>query len=123
MPVSDSVILGKDVRIFHEQLVNLYGCRVGDESKIGAFGVFASEAMSFGLPVCSFIQPNVREQIPDLPIVQCTIDTLKANLRELIRDREKRDKIGYEGWQFARRHFDQDRIYEALWKIYLDLIS
>ena len=37
MPVSDSVILGKDVRIFHEQLVNLYGCRVGDESKIGAF--------------------------------------------------------------------------------------
>jgi len=37
MPVSDSVKLGKDVRIFHPQLVNLYGCSVGDETKIGTF--------------------------------------------------------------------------------------
>jgi UDP-2-acetamido-3-amino-2,3-dideoxy-glucuronate N-acetyltransferase len=35
--VDSSVVLGKDVAIFHESLVNLYGCRVGDESKIGAF--------------------------------------------------------------------------------------
>ncbi len=37
MPVDSSVVLGKDVRIFHEGLVNLYGCRVGDDTKIGAF--------------------------------------------------------------------------------------
>lgn len=37
MPVSESVSLGKDVRIFHPSLVNLYGCSVGDETKIGAF--------------------------------------------------------------------------------------
>jgi len=37
MPISDSVILGKDVKIFHPQLVNLYGCKVGDETKIGTF--------------------------------------------------------------------------------------
>jgi acetyltransferase-like isoleucine patch superfamily enzyme len=37
MPVSDSVKLGRDVRIFHASLVNLYGCTVGDESRIGAF--------------------------------------------------------------------------------------
>jgi acetyltransferase-like isoleucine patch superfamily enzyme len=37
MPVSDSVKLGRDVRIFHPSLVNLYGCTVGDESRIGAF--------------------------------------------------------------------------------------
>ncbi len=37
MPVADSVKLGKDVKIFHPQLVNLYGCSVGDETKIGAF--------------------------------------------------------------------------------------
>ena len=37
MPISDSVTLGVDVKIFHPQLVNLYGCSVGDETKIGAF--------------------------------------------------------------------------------------
>jgi UDP-2-acetamido-3-amino-2,3-dideoxy-glucuronate N-acetyltransferase len=37
MPISDDVQLGRDVKIFHPQLVNLYGCRVGDETKIGSF--------------------------------------------------------------------------------------
>jgi UDP-2-acetamido-3-amino-2,3-dideoxy-glucuronate N-acetyltransferase len=37
MPVTPDVKLGKDVRIFHPDLVNLYGCIVGDESKIGTF--------------------------------------------------------------------------------------
>ena len=37
MPVADSVTLGKDVRIFQPSLVNLYGCAIGDETKVGAF--------------------------------------------------------------------------------------
>lgn len=37
MPIAPDVILGRDVRIFHPDLVNLYGCSIGDESKIGAF--------------------------------------------------------------------------------------
>jgi UDP-2-acetamido-3-amino-2,3-dideoxy-glucuronate N-acetyltransferase len=37
MPISDSVSLGRDVAIFHRDLVNLYGCRIGAETKIGAF--------------------------------------------------------------------------------------
>jgi UDP-2-acetamido-3-amino-2,3-dideoxy-glucuronate N-acetyltransferase len=37
MPITPSVKLGRDVRIFHADLVNLYGCSIGDESKIGAF--------------------------------------------------------------------------------------
>jgi UDP-2-acetamido-3-amino-2,3-dideoxy-glucuronate N-acetyltransferase len=36
MPSHD-VRLGRDVRIFHPDLVNLYGCSVGDETRIGAF--------------------------------------------------------------------------------------
>jgi UDP-2-acetamido-3-amino-2,3-dideoxy-glucuronate N-acetyltransferase len=36
MPVTD-VQLGDDVRIFHPELVNLYGCRIGSGTKIGAF--------------------------------------------------------------------------------------
>ena len=37
MPISDDVILGEGVTIFHPDLVNLYGCVVGDETKIGTF--------------------------------------------------------------------------------------
>ncbi len=37
MPISDTVVLGKDVNIFQPSLVNLYGCSIGDETKIGAF--------------------------------------------------------------------------------------
>ena len=37
MPIASDVILGRDVRIFQPELVNLYGCAIGNESKIGAF--------------------------------------------------------------------------------------
>jgi UDP-2-acetamido-3-amino-2,3-dideoxy-glucuronate N-acetyltransferase len=37
MPVNENVQLGKNVKIFHPQLVNLYGCRIDDETKVGAF--------------------------------------------------------------------------------------
>jgi acetyltransferase-like isoleucine patch superfamily enzyme len=37
MPIAPDVILGSDVRIFQPELVNLYGCSIGDETKIGAF--------------------------------------------------------------------------------------
>lgn len=37
MPIADDVILGQDVTIFHPQLVNLYGCTIGDGTRIGTF--------------------------------------------------------------------------------------
>lgn len=37
MAIHDNVKLGDKVKIFHPHLVNLYGCTVGDETKIGSF--------------------------------------------------------------------------------------
>jgi UDP-2-acetamido-3-amino-2,3-dideoxy-glucuronate N-acetyltransferase len=37
VPIDAHVVLGANVSIFHRELVNLYGCRIGDETKIGAF--------------------------------------------------------------------------------------
>ncbi|MBI5930917.1 MAG: N-acetyltransferase [Chloroflexi bacterium] len=37
MPVKENVRLGNGVRIFQPDLVNLYGCTIGDETKIGPF--------------------------------------------------------------------------------------
>ena len=37
MPIAPDVTLGNDVRISQPELVNLYGCSIADETKIGAF--------------------------------------------------------------------------------------
>lgn len=37
MPIADSVTLGENVNVFHPSLVNLYGCTVGRDTKIGTF--------------------------------------------------------------------------------------
>ena len=37
MPISANVKLGEKVAISHPDLVNLYGCSIGDETKIGPF--------------------------------------------------------------------------------------
>jgi acetyltransferase-like isoleucine patch superfamily enzyme len=37
VPIASSVTLGSNVTIHHPDLVNLYGCTIGDGTKIGAF--------------------------------------------------------------------------------------
>ncbi|MDQ6653975.1 MAG: N-acetyltransferase [Acidobacteriota bacterium] len=37
MPIASDVTLGRDVRIFQPELVNLYGCAIDAETRIGAF--------------------------------------------------------------------------------------
>jgi acetyltransferase-like isoleucine patch superfamily enzyme len=37
MPIADDVRLGDNVKIFQPELVNCYGCIIGDDTKVGAF--------------------------------------------------------------------------------------
>jgi acetyltransferase-like isoleucine patch superfamily enzyme len=37
MPIAESVALGEGVVVHHPSLVNLYGCRIGDQTRIGSF--------------------------------------------------------------------------------------
>ncbi len=37
MPIAASVVLGRNVKIFQPDLVNLYGCTLGDDTRVGAF--------------------------------------------------------------------------------------
>jgi len=37
MPISDNVNFGANVEVYHPDLVNIYGCEIGDESTIGPF--------------------------------------------------------------------------------------
>jgi UDP-2-acetamido-3-amino-2,3-dideoxy-glucuronate N-acetyltransferase len=45
MPVADSVKLAPNVKIFHPSLVNLYGCTVGEDTKIGTFVEIQKDAL------------------------------------------------------------------------------
>jgi acetyltransferase-like isoleucine patch superfamily enzyme len=37
MAIGENVVLGESVQIFHPDLVNLYGCTIGADTKIGTF--------------------------------------------------------------------------------------
>ena len=37
MPITEDVVLGRGVNIPHPELVNLYGCCIGEGSKVGTF--------------------------------------------------------------------------------------
>src|SRR5438067_6276023 len=37
MPISDTSKLGSNVTIYHPDQVNLYGCTIGDDSRVGSF--------------------------------------------------------------------------------------
>ena len=37
MPIAPDVVLGKNVKVMQPELVNLYGCTLGDDTKVGAF--------------------------------------------------------------------------------------
>jgi UDP-2-acetamido-3-amino-2,3-dideoxy-glucuronate N-acetyltransferase len=37
MPIAENVRLGVNVKVFQPDLVNLYGCDIGEDTKIGAF--------------------------------------------------------------------------------------
>ena len=44
MPVKENVRLGKNVRIFFPEMVNLYGCEIGDDTKVGPFVEIQADA-------------------------------------------------------------------------------
>jgi UDP-2-acetamido-3-amino-2,3-dideoxy-glucuronate N-acetyltransferase len=37
MPIASTVVMGRGVKVFQPELVNLYGCTIGDDTKVGAF--------------------------------------------------------------------------------------
>ncbi len=117
-----------DFRIYHKVPHDEFIKVLIDEADIivdqllgGGFGTLAMEGMCYGKPVCGYITDELRSAYPDLPIVQCTVETLKDVLKDLILNAEKRKKIALEGWEFAKKHYDRDPIYEDVWNIYMDL--
>lgn len=45
VPVADDVVFNGNVRVFYPDLVNIYGCRIGDMTAIGPFVEIQSEVV------------------------------------------------------------------------------
>lgn len=56
MPIADNVVLGKNVVIHHPELVNLYGCWIGNDCKVASFvEIGAGVTVGFGCKIQAFV--------------------------------------------------------------------
>jgi hypothetical protein len=84
-----------------------------DQLNIGWYGGYSVEAMSLGRPVLCHIREEEPGDNPwgeELPIVRTAPETLRDDLRELIRDRARMREAGSKGRAFAERQHDPRKI-------------
>lgn len=93
-----------------------------DQLFAGAFGILSVEGMYYGKPVCCFLMEDLLKKLPDCPIVNCTIETLKDKLAWLIDHPEERIRLGKEGRAFVERHYDGETINQQVWASYQELL-
>ena len=80
-----------------------------DQFALGLYGVAATEGMFAGRIVLGHLTAQVREKVPDCPIVEADPHTLEEVLRGLLADRERGRRIAREGQAYAREHHDGRR--------------
>jgi glycosyltransferase involved in cell wall biosynthesis len=84
-----------------------------DQLQIGWYGGYSVEAMSLGRPVLAYIREDEPGDNPwgdELPIVRTTAESLRDDLRALIRDPERMRRAASEGRSFAKRRHDPRRV-------------
>lgn len=87
-----------------------------DQIIIGAYGMAATEAMSLGKPVFSYMMPELfaNGQPANCPIVNTNCDNLKDNLIRLLKDGKLRWEFGTKSREYAEKNHDSDLIAKQL---------
>lgn len=84
-----------------------------DQVNLGWYGGYSVEAMALGRPVLCYIrddQPGDNPWGEELPIIRTTADTLRDDLRALIRDPERMRRAASQGRAFVELRHDPRRI-------------
>lgn len=82
-----------------------------DQMMIGAYGVFAIEALALGKPVVCYLREDLIDRFPaPLPIIRANPDTLTETLARLIGDPVARYEIGIRSRQYAESVHDYRRV-------------
>jgi hypothetical protein len=85
-----------------------------DQVLYGWHGKVSVELMALGKPVLCYIDPDLMQYRPDLPIVNVTPATLTAELENLIQNKSLREGIGQRSQQYAAEHHDVEKIVDDL---------
>lgn len=86
------------------------------------YGVNSLESLSMGIATVTNLSRAYQEFIPDHPFFLTTTDTLKRDLKELILDRELREKHAGAGPPWIRKKHHWLSVAEKLHGIYRDLL-
>lgn len=84
-----------------------------DQVNLGWYGGYSVEAMAIGRPVLCYIRDDEPGDNPwgdELPIIRTTAETLRDDLRALIRDPERMRRAASQGRSFAELRHDPRRI-------------
>ena len=98
---------------------------IADQFLIGAYALFAVEAMALGKPVLCYLNERFARYHPEwaeCPIVNTNPDTIVDDLRRLVLDADLRAELGRRGPAYVQRHHSlervgaqMDEIYRRLW--------
>lgn len=83
---------------------------VVDQLNTGFYGTFSCETMSMAKPVCCYVREDLLEYVPDCPIVNVTKQSLKEELRRLVKSERLRTELGKKGREFILKTHDSDKI-------------
>jgi hypothetical protein len=77
-----------------------------DKIGLGVTGVMGAEVMASGRLLIGDVDQIVRDELPELPLIQSSIDTLDPVIRTLVADRSTWAARAAAGQAFARKYHD-----------------
>lgn len=107
LPQAEAFAIYQDADVIIDQLI------------VGAYGVFALEAMAMGKPVVTYLRPDLVDEYPaDLPIVSASKDTLEGAVAALLENPALRGELGRRGREYVERYHDYRKVAHLLAKLY-----
>lgn len=114
-------------RMPHEEVMDILKHKadiVIDQMLLGSFASLSIEAMSFGKPVICYLMDKIEADFNgELAIYNCNIDNLYEKLKELIKNRELRIKLGQKGISFIQKYYNKNEIVDNTIQLYQSLVS
>lgn len=106
----------------HDAIERYRACHIAvDKLRIGWYGVFGIECLSYGLPVLAGVSKDLSVLQP--PVLPTTEETLEETLKELVTDQRLRERIGQDLFVRGRAQHDTRIVAARVSEIYRDLLG
>jgi len=106
----------------HDAMKRYRACHIAvDKLRIGWYGAFGIECLSYGLPVLAGVSKDLSVLQP--PVLPTTEETLEETLEELVMDERLRERVGQELFVRGRAQHDTPIVAARVSEIYRDLLA